>query len=193
MSVDGTKEDIKSVNIRSTDLKRRLLMSLTNVDTFQSFLKSSIGDDVLIINTNIGMGIYYYSASNYSNFISESALGYMLQHIDAAKLKFRNSLTKFDVQKSFTEAIITFAQYPQLFLAYAKKFHHLRNRNVQSEYVMPILNTFFEDAIKVLAETGKVPHYDKIQNKTNKYQKSENNQKAIDDLISEILLKKHRN
>ncbi|MFD2564046.1 hypothetical protein [Aquimarina rubra] len=168
-------------------------MSSTTADTFQSFLKDSIGDEVLIINTNIGMEVYYCSNTDYSNFIKESALLYILKHIDITKLKFRNSVDKEAVQKSFAEAIITFAQYPQLFLAYAKKFLRLRDNNTQSQYVMPILNTFFENTMQLLAETGKFPHYDKIQKAKNKSQKLDSNQKVIDDLISEILLKKHRN
>ncbi|WP_299256039.1 hypothetical protein [uncultured Aquimarina sp.] len=168
-------------------------MSSFTADTFQSFLKDSIGDEVLIINTNIGMEVYYYSTTDYSNFIKENALLYILKHIDAKKLKFRNSIDKEEVQKSFTEAIITFAQYPQLFLAYTKKFIRLRDKNAQSQYVMPILNTFFENTMKLLAETGKVPHSEKIQKAKNKSQKSDYNQSIIDDLISEILLKKHSN
>ncbi|WP_299432525.1 hypothetical protein [uncultured Aquimarina sp.] len=168
-------------------------MSSSTADTFQSFLKDSIGDEVLIINTNVGMEIYYYSSNNYSNFIKESALLYTLKHIDTTKLKFRNSLNSEDVKKNFTEAIITFAQYPQLFLAYAKKFIHLRNNNLRSRYVMPTLNTFFEDTIRLLSENGKVPHFEKLKKAKNEPQKSKHNQSAIDDLISEILLKKHRN
>ncbi|WP_159092121.1 hypothetical protein [Aquimarina sp. Aq107] len=168
-------------------------MSSLTVSTFQSFLKDSIGDEVLIINTNVGMEIYYYSVNDYGNFIKESALLYTLKHIDNTKLKFRNSVTSEEVKKNFTEAIITFAKYPQMFLAYAKKFIRLRNTNTGSEYVMPILDDFFEDAMRLLAETGKVPHYEKIQKAKNKPQELDANQKVIYDLISEILLKKHRN
>ncbi len=193
MLINPSVHNIKSVNIRSTDIKRRLLMSSLTVATFQSFLKDSIGDEVLIINTNVGMEIYYYSVNDYGNFIKESALLYTLKHIDNTKLKFRNSVTSEEVKKNFTEAIITFAKYPQMFLAYAKKFIRLRDTNTGSEYVMPILDDFFEDAMRLLAETGKVPHYEKIQKAKNKPQELDANQKVIYDLISEILLKKHRN
>ncbi len=193
MLINPSVHNIKSVNIRSTDIKRRLLMSSPTVATFQSFLKDSIGDEVLIINTNVGMEIYYYSVNDYGNFIKESALLYTLKHIDNTKLKFRNSVTSEEVKKNFTEAIITFAKYPQMFLAYAKKFIRLRDTNTGSEYVMPILDDFFEDAMRLLAETGKVPHYEKIQKAKNKPQELDANQKVIYDLISEILLKKHRN
>ncbi|MBW1294708.1 hypothetical protein [Aquimarina litoralis] len=168
-------------------------MSSSTAGAFQSFLSDSIWAEVLIINTNIGMEIYYYSENDYSNFIRESALLYTIKNIDTTKLRFKNSLSSEEVRKNFVETIITFAQYPQLFLAYAKKFIHLKSNNSHSKYIMPALNSFFEDAMAFLAETGKVPHYDKIQRAKNKSQKLDSNQKIIYDLISEILLKKHRN
>ncbi len=192
MSLDSHITDIKSVNIRSINIKRRLLMSPTAVGTLTKYLQDHIGTEILIINTNVGMEIYYYAKNDHSHFIKETALLHTMKLVDASKLRFKNSLSSEEVRKNFTETIITFAQYPQLFLAYAKKFIHLRNNNSQSRYIMPALNSFFEDAMAFLAETGKVPHYDKIQRAKNKSQKLDGNQKIICDLISEILLKKHR-
>lgn len=192
MSLDSHIKDIKSVNIRSTNIKRRLLMSPTTVGTLTSYLRDSIGAEILIINTNVGMEIYYYAKNDHSHFIKETTLLHTVQPIDASKLRFKNSLSSEEVRKNFTETIITFAQYPQLFLAYAKKFIHIKNTHQNSKYIMPVLNGFFEDAMAFLAESGKVPHYDKIQKAKNKSQKLDGNQKIIYDLISEILLKKHR-
>lgn len=192
MSLDSQITDIKSVNIRSTNIKRRLLMSPTTIGTLTVYLQDRIGAEILIINTNVGMEIYYNAKNDHSNFIKESALLHVTHPIDSSKLRFKNSLSSEEVRKNFMETIITFAQYPQLFLAYAKKFIYLKNSHRRSEHIMPVLNVFFEDAIAFLAETGKVPHYDKIQKAKNKSQKLDGNQKIIDDLISEILLKKHR-
>ncbi|MDH7445417.1 hypothetical protein [Aquimarina sp. 2201CG14-23] len=193
MSITNDIEGIKSVNIKSTDIKRRLLMSSNMVKIFQSFLKESIGNEVIVINTNIGMEVYYYSSNDYSIFIKDSVILYTLKHINPAKLKFKCYLRREEVHQSFCEALFTFSQYPQIFLAYAKKFIRLIDINEDSRFVMPILNNFFEDTLQLLKETGKVPHYEKIQNEKNKSQKSDLNQKMIDNLISEILLKKHRN
>ncbi|KAA1247470.1 hypothetical protein [Aquimarina sp. RZ0] len=189
---DHIEKDIKSVNIKSTDIKRRLLMSSSTVETFQAFLKENIGNEVLVVNTNIGMEVYYYSANDYSIFIKESVLLYTLKHIDNKKLKFRSYLLREDVYRSFSEAILTFSKYPQIFLAYAKKFIFLTKKNTQSKFVMPILNDFFEETLKLLAKTAKIPHQEKIQTVKKKLEKTNNNN-AISNLISEILLKKHLN
>jgi len=191
--VHNTIENIKSVNIRSIGIRKGLLMSSSTVKAFQAFLKDSIGDEVLIINTNVGMEIYYCSDTDYSNFIKESALLYTVKHIDHTKLKFRNSDNPEDVRKNFIEAILTFAQYPQLFLAYTKKFMRLRDHNIQSKFVMPMLNGYFEDTIRLLSEKGKVPHFEKIKRAKNKSQKLDATQKIMGTLISEILSKNRRN
>lgn len=186
-------ESIKSVNVRSIGIKRGQLMSSTKVAVFESFLKENIGEEILVINTNIGIGIYYYSKNDYSTFIRESVLLYTLTQIDNKKLKFRNNLNREEVYQSFCEALITFSQYPQIFLAYAKKFIHLKEKNKSSRFIIPILNGFFEEVIKVLDKTGKIPHHEKIKRAKNKFQKSNSDKILLKNLIAEILLKKHYN
>ena len=193
MNNTNSTYSIKSVNIRTTDLRRRLLMSSSAVAIFEAFLKESIGEEVLVVNTNIGMEVYYYSKNDYSTFIRESILLYTIKYIDQSKLKFKNHLTREEVYQSFCEALMTFAQYPQVFLAYTKKFIHLKERNETSKYVFPILNGFFEEVLKFLTETGKMPHYEKIRRAKNYIKKPDPDDLIIKDLISEILMKKHYN
>ncbi|WP_438426547.1 hypothetical protein [Aquimarina macrocephali] len=193
MNKNDDIESIKSVNIRSIDFKRQLLMSSAMVAIFESFLKESIGNEVLVINTNIGMEVYYFSNNDYSTFIRESILLYTLTQIDHKKLKFKNNQNREEVYQSFCQALITFSQYPQIFLAYAKKFIHLKEKNKSSTFVIPILNRFFEEVLKVLLKTGKIPHYEKIKKAKNKAQKPDLDKSIIENLISEILLKKHSN
>jgi hypothetical protein len=168
-------------------------MSSAMVAVFESFLKESIRNEVLVINTNIGMEIYYFSNNDYSTFIRESILLYTLTQIDHKKLKFKNNQNREEVYQSFCQALITFSQYPQIFLAYAKKFIHLKEKNKSSRFVIPILNSFFEEVLNVLLKTGKIPHYEKIKKAKNKSQKSDLDKNSIENLISEILLKKHSN
>ncbi len=184
---------IKSVNIRSIDIKKRLLMSSSMVTVFESFLKENIGNEVLVVNTNIGMEVYYYSKNDCSTFIKESALLYTLKQVDGSKLRFRNNLSEEEVYQSFCEALMTFAQYPQIFLAYTKKFIHIKRRNESSKHLIPILSGFFEEVLKVLTETNKMPHYEKVKRERNKPKKPDPEKLIIQDLISEILMKKHYN
>ncbi|MEW7277666.1 hypothetical protein ABW636_03635 [Aquimarina sp. 2201CG1-2-11] len=193
MNTDNYIESIKSVTIRSIEIKKRLLMSSSKVMIFESFLKENIGNEVLVVNTNIGMEVYYYSKNNYSRFIRESVLLYTIKNVNPLKLKFRDNLTRKEVYQSFCEALITFSQYPQLFLAYAKKFIYLKKEHDSSKFVMPVLDSFFEEVLAFLVETGKIPHYEKVKSAKFKSQILDIDNTVIKDLISEILLKKHYN
>ncbi|GAA4276896.1 hypothetical protein [Aquimarina mytili] len=193
MNNNSNIEGIKSVNIRSTDIKRRLLMSTSMVVVFESFLKQNIGDEVLIVNTNIGMEVYYYSKNDYSTFIKEGVLIYTIKNLDHSKLQFKYNFNREQVYQSFCQALMTFAQYPQIFLAYTKKFIHLKEKNKSSRFVIPILNDFFEEVLNFLTKTGKIPHFEKIRKARSKSQKPDFDKMVIKDLISEILLKKHYN
>lgn len=163
------------------------------VAVFESFLKENIKDEVLVVNTNIGMEIYYCSGNDYSTFIKDSILLYTLKNLDHSKLKFRYNLNKEEVYQSFCEALMTFAQYPQLFLAYTKKFIYIKKRNKSSQYLIPVLNGFFEEVLKVLIETNKMPHYEKVKRARNKPSKPDPEKLVIQELIAEILMKTHYN
>ena len=168
-------------------------MSSAKVVVFESFLKENIGDEVLVVNTNIGMEVYYYSKNNYSKFIRESVLLYTIKSVSPLKLKFCDNLTKEEVYQSFCKALITFSQYPQLFLAYAKKFIYLKKEHNSSKFVMPVLDSFFEEVLRFLVETGKIPHYEKVKKAKSKSKSLKINNMVVKELISEILLKKHYN
>jgi len=163
------------------------------VTVFESFLKENIENEVLVVNTNIGMEVYYYSDNDYSTFIKDSILLYILKNVDHSKLKFRYNLNREQVYQSFCEALMTFVQYPQLFLAYTKKFIHLTQRNQSSKYLIPILNGFFEEVFKVLIKTNRMPHYEKVKRAKNKPNKPDPEKLILQELISEILMKTHYN
>ena len=193
MSSNDFKEDIRSVNVRSTQIKKSLLMSHEMVHTFQTLLENNIGSEVLVINTNTGMEVYYYANIDYFEVIKKAVSSYLASHVDRAKLRFRNNHCKEEVHKSFCEAFFTFAKYPQLFLAYAKKFKHIRQKNKDSQYILPVLNSFFENSLRILAETGRIPHYQKIRDYKPSDTTAELDDSVIKELISEILLKMRSN
>ncbi|WP_148639288.1 hypothetical protein [Aquimarina longa] len=169
------------------------MISSSMVTAFETFLKRTIGKEVLIVNTNMGIEVYYYSKNDYSIFIREGVLLYTLARIDHEKLKFVNNLNREEVCRNFCETLIAFSQYPQIFLAYAKKFIYLKEKNKSSRYVIPILDSFFEETLKTLNETGEVPHYKKIEKTKKRFQKLGSEKNIIMNLIAEILLKIHSN
>lgn len=185
--------NIRSVSVRSRQTKMRLLMPSSMVEMFQQFLKETIENEVVVVNTNISMQIYYYSKNDYSHFIRESVLLYVMKRVGGTELKFQYGNDKQEVFEHFSAAMYSFAKYPQLFLAYSKKILYIKKKYPGSRFIMPVLIDFFEDVLRVLGEANKIPHIDKIKRAKNKSQSPETQEDILRRLVSEILLKKHNN
>ena len=54
-------DKLRTVSISYKNLKRELLLSSNQVNTLHAFLRDIMKNDILIINTNIGLDIYYYA------------------------------------------------------------------------------------------------------------------------------------
>jgi len=155
---------LKSVIIRFKERQNRLLIDKDTIPHFETFLKESVGSDIVIINTNISLGIYYSSKNNCSELIKRSVLIYTIKRIDTANLSFDYNLNYNDVRMSFIDGFYTFSQYPQLFLAYAKKFVYIREQHGYNKIVMPYLNNFYEQVLKELHKKEQLPFSKKIMN-----------------------------
>jgi len=161
MTKEGS-ELLKSVTIRFKKRQNRLLISKNSIPHFETFLKDSIGEEVVIINTNIGLGIYYASKKDCSDIIKQSVILYTLKRNDINELDFLYDLNLETLKINFSRAFFTFSAYPQLFLAYVKKFVHLRKQHANSKVVMPQLDNLYELALKELYQQGKLPFAEKI-------------------------------
>ncbi len=168
-------------------------MNAVTVDLFWSFLKKQINNDVVIINTNLGMEIYYYASSNYNTLIKESSLLYLIKEIDSSKIRYRFHENREEVFQSFCESLFTFLKYPRIFLAYTKKFLSLVKEHERQNQIITILKSFFEEALTILEETERIPFHDKIKQLNKKSQQPEIDNKIIQELISEILTNEHKN
>ncbi|MDY0780211.1 hypothetical protein [Tenacibaculum sp. IB213877] len=65
---------MKAVFIHGKQYKKELLLSHKEVEKLQSFLQSSTHNDVLILNTNLGVEIYYSCSLDCSSIIVNSFL-----------------------------------------------------------------------------------------------------------------------
>ncbi|MDO9038578.1 MAG: hypothetical protein Q7U59_09555, partial [Lutibacter sp.] len=61
---------LKSVFISSKNHKLSLLISSKEVSALSDFLELTINEKVLILNTNLGIEIYYQSDLDYTNLIT---------------------------------------------------------------------------------------------------------------------------
>ncbi|WP_378185735.1 hypothetical protein ACE939_11520 [Aquimarina sp. W85] len=176
-----------------SSLHRRLLFSNSNVILLEKFLSSSINDEVIIINSNFGMEIYYYSSIDYFDFIVETVKFYGIKKIAIEKLKFENNNEECRVYQSFCNSLVTFSQYPQIFLAYTKKFVSIKLEHAYSKAIIPILDSYFAEVLNHLETKGTLPHLDKVLKIRNKKSQESAYYNVIKELILEILSNDHRN
>jgi len=187
-----TSKFLKSVSIRFKKRQKRLLITKDAIPFFETFLKESIGNEVVVINTNIGLGVYYASPKDYSNVIKKSVLVYALKYDNSEELIFLYDLNYDTLKINFSKALFTFANYPQLFLAYVKKFVHLRNQNSKSKIVMPELDNLYEQALKELYQKNKLPFAEKIMSIDGKFFK-ERKDSILSILAKKLNTKEHLN
>jgi len=68
------QSQLKIVNISGKGLKKELLITSKEVYTMSSFLKGVIENEIMIISTNLGLQIYYYSKNNQVSIIVNTFL-----------------------------------------------------------------------------------------------------------------------
>ncbi|WP_010182864.1 hypothetical protein [Aquimarina agarilytica] len=182
-----TIKNLKSVTIKASGFKRNLIIPPNLAKQFLFFLQENIGNEIILVNTNIGIQIFYYSTKNYSQFIKESMLFYAIKLNQNVRLNFTNQLDGNQVRKQFKNAIYTFSQYPRLFLAYSKKFIQIKKENTQSKIVMPFLNTCFEKTItSIIEKNGMIPFQNELNKNKIKALESEINKKILFNLYDDI-------
>ncbi|TYP76059.1 hypothetical protein [Aquimarina intermedia] len=185
---------IKSVRVTLvSNSHRRLLLQNAGVLRLEDFLSDSIDDEVIIISTNFGLEIYYYTTVDYFDFISEAVKFYCLKKTNIDDLRFENNNEEHLVYQAFCDALLTFSQYPQIFLAYSKKFVRIKELHSNSKYIIPILDRYFEDVLKYLELNRVLPHSDKLMKIRQKKSQESDSYHVIKALILEILSKKHSN
>ena len=65
---------LKILNISGKGFKKELLISSKEVITLNIFLKGIINDKVMIINTNVGLDVYYHSLICFKDLIVNAFL-----------------------------------------------------------------------------------------------------------------------
>lgn len=153
---------LKSVSITAINAKKRLLISSKSLLDFQTLLEDHIRDEVFIVSTNIGMQVFYISELDYSTLIKEEIL-LCVSDNEKVDLSFKSYLDGIVVFESFSAAMHVFAKYPQVFLAYSKKFLFLLKQNKRHAQLTGILSFFYHIALEHLKTAGSVPHLQRIE------------------------------
>src|SRR5690606_3076694 len=123
---------LKIVNISSKGFKKQLLISSKEVATLYSFLRQVIKGKVMVINTNIGVAIYYHSLLTYDDFIVDIFFllsirqGTTVEYVHITCLNSREDI-EINTVKILEQLLIN----SLLFKSYSKSLLHQLNK----EYV----------------------------------------------------------
>lgn len=183
-------ELLKSVVIRFKKRRNKLLIPKSELDFLEVFLKKNISDDIVVINTNIGLGIYYAAEKDHSEIIKHSILSHTKE--DSKHLIFLKDHSFESLKINFTKAFYTFAKYPRLFFSYVKKFIYLRKKYAESKVVMPSLNKLYLKALNHLNDQGNLPFVNKIIALDHHFIQSNSNS-ILAELAAKMNAKEHLN
>ncbi|TYP97888.1 hypothetical protein C7447_10354 [Tenacibaculum adriaticum] len=136
---------MKAVFIYSKNYKKELLISHKEVEVLQLFLKEVIKKDVLLLNTNLGLEVYYLSSYNCLEIIINSFL-MILSKKQRKKEDFRiisinsNSELKERASTVFNRLI----DMPMIFSSYSKSTSYQLNicKQKNREIVNVLLKTW---------------------------------------------------
>lgn len=119
---------LKIVNISSKNFKKQLLVSSKEVETLYSFLKDLVKGEVMIINTNIGLDVYYHSPVVYDDLIVNTFLllstskGKALEDFHVKSLNYHEEI-EIEITRLFGKLF----KNPLLFKSYTKSlFNQLK-------------------------------------------------------------------
>lgn len=119
---------LKIVNISSKNFKKQLLVSSKEVETLYFFLKDLVKGEVMIINTNIGLDVYYHSPVVYDDLIVNTFLllstskGKVLEDFHVKSLNYEE-----EIEIETTRLFEKLFKNPLLFKSYTKSlFNQLK-------------------------------------------------------------------
>ncbi|WMI67904.1 hypothetical protein [Mangrovimonas sp. YM274] len=143
---------LKVVSIYSKGYKKHLLISNSEVTTLGAFLKGVIKDEVLVINTNLGVDIYYQAIVDHTNLIVDAFLllktcnGQHREEFIIKSLNHQDAIVD-ETQRFFLKLI----KNPLLFRNYSKSLtHQIKNHyHPSSKLINQLLSLWKRELIKV--------------------------------------------
>jgi hypothetical protein len=123
---------LKSVFISSKKHKLSLLISSKEVTALSDFLEITINEKVLILNTNLGIEIYYQSDIDYTNLITHSFLLIASkQGNEDAEYRIVPFRTLPELKNGLHQMLVRLNSMPLAFNCYSKSIIHQLNKNYE--------------------------------------------------------------
>ena len=113
--------NLKIVSIYSRTYKRHLLLNKCEVASLKSHIQSIIQHEVMVINTNIGLDIYYYASEMHFKLIRDAFLLLVEKQINSTtNFHFKSLNTKQDIIIETENMFHRLSTMPLLYKSYCK-------------------------------------------------------------------------
>ncbi|GAA3585483.1 hypothetical protein [Snuella lapsa] len=114
------KSKLKIVNISSKGFKKELIVSSKDVSTLHAFLKRIIKGNLMLVNTNLGLDVYYHANQNYRDLIFSTFLLLVTSKGKSADHYFVKSLdSEFEIKHETQLFFQNLVKNPLLFKSYS--------------------------------------------------------------------------
>jgi hypothetical protein len=121
---------LKSVFISSKKHKLSLLISSKEVSALSDFLEITINEKVLVLNTNLGIEIYYESDIDYTNLITHSFLLIASKKgNETTEYRIAPFRTFQELKNGLHQMLVRLNSMPLAFSCYSKSIIHQLNKN----------------------------------------------------------------
>lgn len=143
---------LKLVSIRSKGHKKQLLLNYQEQDSFCEVLKPLVKNHLMVINTNLGLDVYYHSLSDQQELILDTFILCVAQD-DASKNDFHfkgiNSTT--ELKEETRSLFLRLVEMPLFFKSYSKSLFHQLGFYFESNHViLSALFSIWQEQLMVL-------------------------------------------
>ncbi|MBJ6368752.1 hypothetical protein [Snuella sedimenti] len=147
------KSKLKIVNISSKGFKKELIVSSKDVSTLHTFLKRIIKGHLMLINTNLGLDVYYHAAQNYQDLVFNTFLLLVTSKGKSADHYLVKSLdSELEIERETQLFFKNLVKNPLLFKSYSSSLFNQLNLNYAHNAI--IIDELLELWLGVLAENG---------------------------------------
>ncbi|RXG22356.1 hypothetical protein [Leeuwenhoekiella marinoflava] len=156
-------EELYSVRFRNRGFKRTPVLYPAAEKSFKRFLINTIGQNVFVMTTALGLDVYYKSTRSHTDFIKKNLWLFKDKlSLEDAELQVEEQEGEAVLQY-LNRVIDTLIHHPQLFLSCCKKFlQHYRDSGIKTRMIQLLYSTF-ESHLQKLITDEKTPYATKIR------------------------------
>lgn len=154
--------DLHCVRFRNVGFKRTMVLSPSAEKSFNRFLVDSLGQDVFLISTALGLDVYYCYPASKTDFIVKN-LWLFQENTELVNKQIVQEHHNGEVLLYFTTVVNTLLKHPQLFLSTCKKFVFQYKRTLIKNRLITLLFSSFELHLQELITQNRLPYISKIE------------------------------